>query len=111
MINFKIIHRILLGLLMLIPGITKIFLWIIRDSVEILSSFPFPIFTTWFLIVFEIIIGILIISNWKLKLSIIPAIIILIVSAFTVHLDDPLRIFMHFIFIFDYIYIAYNPSK
>lgn len=105
-------NKILLGLLMLVPGLTKLFVLGPDRVVGMLTGlgFPAPALFAWILILSEIIFGLAILARWKLEYTIIPAVIVLIVSAFTAHLDDPLRIIMHFILITEYFLLAYSKK-
>lgn len=80
----KLVNRILLGLLMLVPGLVK--LWsLIQGKFGVpgfLGSlgFPVPAFFAWILMLSEIVFGIAVLANWKLKYTTWPPIIILVIA-------------------------------
>ncbi len=79
-----LINRIVLGLLMLVPGLFKLFVFKSSGVTGMLSGMAFfnlmPGFWAWVLILSEIVFGIAILANWKLKYTVIPPIIILLVA-------------------------------
>jgi len=85
--NIAIINRILLGLLMLIPGITKLLIAgpnAITGMISGIALFAWaPAIWAWILIISEIIFGIAILANWKLEYTTIPPIIIMLVATFS----------------------------
>jgi len=103
-------NRILLGLLMLIPGISKLFLIGPSGVTGMLSGIGFPLaaFFAWVLIILEIGSGTAIILNWKIKYSITPAAVILLVAILTVHLGNTTSILLHLVAISNYFLIAHN---
>lgn len=77
--------RVLLGLLMLLPGLTKLFSFTAQGVADNMISKIFlfswaPEFWAWVLILSEIVFGIAILANWKTKYTSIPPIIILVVA-------------------------------
>ncbi len=84
--------RILVGLVMLIPGILKLFgdagFLDVSGVVGMLSGIVLfswaPSFWAWVLILSEIVFGIAILANYKLKYTVIPPVIILLVATFFV---------------------------
>lgn len=85
--NLILTNRILLGLLMLIPGLLKLFVMKPAAIEGMLSGigFPVPMFFAWVLILSEIVFGIAILANWKMEYSVWPPIVILLIAAFTVY--------------------------
>lgn len=84
-----LINRILLGLVMLVSGILKLFV-IGPDAVTgMLSGMALfawaPAFWAWILILSEIIFGIAILAKYKLEYTVWPPVIILVVASFTAH--------------------------
>ncbi len=81
----KLTNRIILGLLMLVPGLLKIFVNTPEGVTGMLSGFgfPAPAFLAWVLIISEIAFGIAILANYKIKYTVIPPMIILLGAAFT----------------------------
>lgn len=81
------INLILLGLLMLIPGLLKLFVMGPGAITGMLSGNPLfswaPAFWAWVLILVEILAGIAILIRWKLEKVVWLPIIILVVAAFT----------------------------
>ncbi len=80
--------RVMLGLLFLIPGISKL---LNPDAIiGMLSGLGFPgaALFGWILILSEIVFGIALIVGYKVRLAVIPLIIILIVAILTVHIKD-----------------------
>ncbi len=78
----KIVNRILLGLLMLVPGLIKLFVFKPTGVTSMLSGlgFPIPMFFAWVLILSEIIFGIAILANWKVEFTAWPPLIILVIG-------------------------------
>ena len=83
-----IANRIILGLLMLIPGLTKLFVMGPENVSGFLMGlgFPVPMFFAILLIAVEIVFGIAVLANYKLEYTTIPPMIVMIVAAFTVAL-------------------------
>jgi uncharacterized membrane protein YphA (DoxX/SURF4 family) len=79
-------NRLLLGLLMLIPGLLKLFVMGSGVVTEMLLGIGFPVagFFAWILILSEIIFGIAILTKWKLEYTVWPPIVIMLVAGFTV---------------------------
>lgn len=76
---------IILGFIMLIGGLTKIFLMGVSGLSQMLQGIGFviPTFFAWLLIIAEIGSGIAILAKWNLKYAtIIPAVIVLVAIAF-----------------------------
>ena len=67
--------------------------------VGMLSGIPIfawaPTFWAWILIFSEIGFGLAILSNWKMKLSVWPPAIILVVASFTMHYADWVRMLVN----------------
>lgn len=80
--------RVMLGLLFLVPGISK--LMNPEMIIGMLSGLGFPgaAFFGWVLILSEIIFGFALIIGYKVRLAVIPLIIILAVAILTVHIKD-----------------------
>lgn len=79
----KLVNRILLGLLMLVPGLIKLF-YMGSDAVTGMLSgmgFPAPAFFAWVLILSEIVFGLAILARWKLHYTVWPPIVIMLVAA------------------------------
>ncbi len=82
-----IVNRVLLGLLMLVSGLMKIFVIKPEGVIGMLSGIGFPAasFFAWVLILSEIVFGIAILAKWKIEYTVWPPIVILIVAALTVY--------------------------
>ena len=78
----KLVNRIILGLLMLLPGLVKLFVAKPSGVTAMLDGFGFPIpmFFAWVLMLSEIVFGIAILANWKLKYTTWPPMIILLIA-------------------------------
>ena len=79
--NFSLVNRILLGLLMLVPGLLKLLVVGPSGVTGMLSgNFLFswaPAFWAWVLIFGEILSGIAILANWQIKYTAwVPAFIL-----------------------------------
>ncbi len=79
---FKVINRVLLGLLMLVPGLMKLFVMKPEAVSGMLDGFgfPAPLFFAWILIALEIVSGIMILGNWKTRYAVWAPIVILAVA-------------------------------
>lgn len=85
--NILTANRILLGLVMLVPGLLKLFVIGPDAIVGMLSEIALfawaPSFWAWVLILSEIVFGIAILASWRLQYTVWPPIIIMLVAAFT----------------------------
>lgn len=108
--NLQLINRILLGLVMLIPGLAKLFAMGGEGVSAMLSGIALfswaPLFWAWVLILSEILFGIAILAKWKLEWTVIPPMIILLVSAFTVHWGNWPNLLIHLVVVSNYSLIA-----
>lgn len=116
------INTILLGLLMLIPGLMKAFSYGAQGVSGMLSGiFLFswaPMFWAWILIIAEIGSGVAILARWKLKyLAYIPVIILAVAILFTAVKWSALgqtnwtNVLFHLIAIVNYLWLAMMPQK
>ena len=85
--NFGTINRILLGLLMIVPGLLKLFVVGPTGVSGMLSGIAIfawaPMFWAWVLILGETISGAAILSNYKLKyFAIVPVIVLVTATLF-----------------------------
>lgn len=80
---YKLINRVLLGLLMLVPGLFKLFAFKPSGVSAMLEGFGFPaaMFFAWVLIILEIASGLMILANYKMNYAVWPPVVILIVAA------------------------------
>ena len=83
----KTVNRLFLGLVMLVPGLTKFFVMGIDKITGMVTGigFPMPTAFAWILIIAEIATGIAILVNWKVEYAYIPPVIILVIAALTVN--------------------------
>jgi uncharacterized membrane protein YphA (DoxX/SURF4 family) len=97
--NLMTANRVLLGLLMLVPGLTKLFVMGPSAVVGMLSGNALfswaPGFWAWVLILSEIVFGIAILAKWKLEYAVWPPIVIMLVAAFTVNWGNWTNLIMH----------------
>ena len=107
------VNRILLGLLMLIPGCMKLFVIKPTAVVGMLSGigFPAPTFFAWVLILSEIVFGIAILLKWKLQYTVWPPILIMLVAAFTVAWGNWPTFLMHLVIASNYFMLGVNHMK
>lgn len=107
---FSHINLILLGLLMIIPGLSKLFIAGPNSVSAYLASlgFPLPQFFVWILILLEIGSGVAILARWKLDIvKYIPAVILLI-AIFTTHMGDIQAIVIRLALISSYLLLQKN---
>ncbi|PIN70118.1 hypothetical protein COV94_02085, partial [Candidatus Woesearchaeota archaeon CG11_big_fil_rev_8_21_14_0_20_57_5] len=85
--NLFTANRILLGLLMLVPGLLKLFVVKPAAVVGMLTGmgYPIPSVLAWVLIIAEITTGVMILGGWNLRYAIIPPAIILTLAGFTAY--------------------------
>ncbi len=114
--DLKTINRWLLGLLMLVPGLLKLFSTGVAGVTGMLSGIALfawaPGFWAWILILSEIVFGIAILANYKLKYTVIPPMIILLVAAFAFNWGRWSSFLLHLVAISGYSLIAgWNVMK
>lgn len=106
----KIANKALLGLLMLVPGLMKLFS--LTSTAEMLSKITLfssaPLFWTWILVMSEITFGFAILVDYKLKYSIIPPITILLLGILIVHIGNVSMILLNLVAITAYLMLAYR---
>lgn len=88
---------ILLGLLMLVPGLLKLLVMGPSAVTGMLSGLGFPAatFFAWVLIIAEIASGAAILAKWKLEYVVWVPIVVLIVAAFTASWGNWASIILH----------------
>ena len=93
------VNWILMGLVMLIPGLLKIFYIKPAGVSGMLAGFAIfawaPTFWAWVLIAAEVISGVMILAKKHLHIWGIVAAIILVVAAFTAHLGNWTNMIVH----------------
>lgn len=106
----KVINRILLGLVMFISGLLKLFVMgpsAIVGMTQGIALFSWaPVFWAWILILSEVVFGIAILANWKLEYTVIPPMVILLVAAFTVYWGNWSIALIHLVVVSNYALIA-----
>jgi len=93
----KKINWILLGLVMLIPGLLKLFVMKPAAIEGMLAGLGFPaagVFA-WILILAEIGAGVALLANWQVKHIVWLPIVILVVATFTAHLGNYPNMLVH----------------
>ncbi len=78
------ILRIVLGLLFIIPGIMKLMNPAGPTGMLTGLGFPAPAFFAWVLLLSEIIFGISILIGWKVKYTVWPLVLIMVIATITV---------------------------
>lgn len=78
----RLVNRILLGLLMLVPGILKLSVFKPSGVTGMLTNlgFPLPSLFAWILILVEIVTGLMILANWRMNIAAWPPIVILLIA-------------------------------
>lgn len=91
------VNWIFLGLLMLVPGLLKLFSTGAAGVTGMLTNigFPIPAVFAWILIIAEIVSGILILARWQTKYVVYVPMIILLVAALTVHWGSWSSVLIH----------------
>jgi uncharacterized membrane protein YphA (DoxX/SURF4 family) len=81
------INTVLLGLVILVAGLMKLFVMKPAAVTQMLSSIGFPVasFFAWVLILSEIVFGIAVLARWQLKYTTLVPTFILFVASLTVY--------------------------
>lgn len=110
--NLMTTNRILLGLVMLIPGLLKLFVMSPSAVVGMLSGIGLfawaPSFWAWVLILSEIVFGIAILAKWKLEYSVWPPVVIMLVAAFTASWGNWPTFLMHITIASNYLMLKHK---
>ncbi len=97
--NIVLVNRVLLGLVMLVPGLLKLFVMkpsAITGMLSGISLFAWaPGFWAWVLILSEIVFGIAILASWKLEYSVWPPVVIMLVAGLIVNWANWGSLLMH----------------
>ena len=108
--NLKLINRILLGLLMLVAGLYKLFVAGPSAITGMLSNIVLfawaPGFWAWVLMLSETVFGAAILAKWRLEYTVIPPMIILTVAAFTVYWGNWTSFLLHLVAVSNYSLLA-----
>jgi putative oxidoreductase len=107
------LNRVLLGLTMLVPGLLKLFVMKPAAIIDMLGGFgfPVPVFFAWVLILSEILFGIAILGNWKLRLTVWPPVVILVVATFTAHMGNWPNMLVHLTLASNYWLLGSHAQK
>lgn len=91
------VNWFLLGLVMLIPGLLKLFVMKPEAIVAMLANngFPAATFFAWVLIIGEIGSGVLILTKYEMKKIVYIPIIVLVIATFTVHWKNYTMMIVH----------------
>ena len=93
------LNRVLLSLVMIVPGLLGLLLWkpsgVAGNLINL--GFPAPLFLAWILILSEIVFGIAILVKWRLKYTVWPPIIILVVAGITAWWGNWPQLIMHLV--------------
>ena len=93
------VNGVFLGLVMLIPGLFKLFVLGPSAVSGMLSGFGFPVatFFAWLLILSEIGFGAAVLLRWKLEYTTIVPAIILVIAGLLVYRTDYPSLLLHFV--------------
>jgi uncharacterized membrane protein YphA (DoxX/SURF4 family) len=93
----KWVNHIFLGLVMVVPGLMKLFIMGPAMITEMLTGLGFPAASlfAWLLILSEIGFGAAILAKWKLEYTRIPPMIILVVAGLTMHIASVPLVLLH----------------
>ena len=91
------INWVLLGLVMLVAGLLKLFVMGVGTVEGMLAGFGFPmaIAFAWLLIIAEIASGVLVLAKWKLEYVTWVPVVILVVATFTAHWGNWVNMLVH----------------
>lgn len=99
--NLMMVNRILLGLLMLVPGLLKLFVMGPSAVVGMLSGIALfswaATFWAWVLILSEIVFGIAILASWRLKYTVWPPVVIMLVAGLVVNWGSWSSVILHLV--------------
>jgi len=113
--NIVVANRILLGLVMLVPGLLKLFVSGSDGVTGMLSGIALfswaPSFWAWVLILSEIVFGIAILASWRLKYTVWPPAVIMLVAAFTVAWGNWPTFLMHLAIASNYLMLNHINHK
>lgn len=108
--NIVTANRILLGLLVLVAGLLKIFAIGSAGVAGMLSGIVLfawaPGFWAWVLILSEIVFGMAILAKWKLEYTVWPPIVIMLVAAFTAYWGNWSSFIMHIVVASNYLMLG-----
>ena len=101
----KRINLIVLGLLMLVPGLVKLFMFKPAGVTAMLNGlgFPLPMFFAWILILSEIVFGILILFKYKLNYTKYVPVLILFIATILTTIGNWSSFLLHVLAIINYL--------
>jgi uncharacterized membrane protein YphA (DoxX/SURF4 family) len=107
------LNWILLGLLMVVPGLLKLFVIKPAAITEMLVGLGFPVasFFTWVLIIGEILSGLAILFKWKLEKVVWFPIAVILIAGFTVHWGNWPNVIMHLAVASNYWLLGFKKGK
>jgi len=102
-LSFMSANTVLLALLMIVPGLLKLFS--VKATTGMLVNLGFPItgFFVWVLILAELGSGVAILAKWKLEVTKYIPVIILLVAIFTAHWGNMMDILIRLVLISNYL--------
>jgi len=110
--TLHLVNRILLGLVMIIPGLMKLFILKPSGVAGMLSGIILfawaPVLWTWILMAGEIFAGISILTKWNVHIGSWIASVILVVAAFTVYLGNVSNLLVHLALASNYLLLAHS---
>ena len=107
------VNRVLLGLVMIVPGLLKLFVLGPSAVVGMLSTLGFPAatFFAWLLILSEILFGAAVLIGWKLEYTAIVPAVILVIAGLLVYRKDYGSLLMHLVIASNFALIACMHCK
>ena len=107
------VNQVLLGLVMLVPGLLKLLVMGPSAVVSMLSGigFPVPTLFAWILILSEIGFGVAVLTGWKLQYTTIVPAIILVIAGLTVYATDYGNLLMHLVIASNFIALGCMHCK
>ena len=107
------VNRVLLGLVMLVPGLLKLFVMGPSAVAGMLSGFGFPMatFFAWLLIASEIVFGIAVLVGWKLEYTALVPAVILVIAGLLVYRSDYGNLLMHLVIASNFVAVACMHCK
>lgn len=88
---FSVLNLVFLGIVMLVSGLVYL-LYVTPQGLAnmfTLLGFPVPIYLAWIVIIVEILLGLAILGQWKLRISSTISAVILVVMAVTFYFYGP----------------------
>ncbi len=107
------VNQMLLGLVMLIPGLMKLFLLGPSAVAGMLGGLGFPTatFFAWLLIVLEIGSGVAVLVGWKLKYTAFVPAVILVIAGLLVYTTDYGNLLMHLVIASNFVVLGCMHCK